>query len=141
MENNEYLSISEINDYIKKLLDSDISLSIKNDILFENNMTKDQVTDYLLVLKGEDNMDFVCTAQGTIVIPELRNPKYKSALMQAILQNRREGMTYFGDIDKVGDRYVMKKDRAHEIALEKMKEMELQQIKENAKHTQGEDGR
>ena len=96
--------------------DEEITLSQKDVILFQNNIIAEELPEYLLVMKGEDNVDICCTVQGEIIFPELIKQEYRAALFQAILQSRREGKSYFGSI--------VKKDRAHELAIEKMEEIE-----------------
>ena len=111
--------------------DEEISLSLKNAILFQNNIVAEELEEYLLVMKCEDNVDICCTIQGEIIFPELSNSEYRTALFQAILQNRKEGKSYFGSIVKEGNEYIIKKDKVHELALEKIEEMEVQKRRES----------
>ena len=104
--------------------DEEITLSQKDVILFQNNIIAEELPEYLLVMKGEDNVDICCTVQGEIIFPELIKQEYRAALFQAILQSRREGKSYFGSIVKKENEYIIKKDRAHELAIEKMEEIE-----------------
>ena len=111
--------------------DEEISLSLKDAILFQNNIVAEELEEYLLVMKCEDNVDICCTIQGEIIFPELSNSEYRTALFQAILQNRKEGKSYFGSIVKEGNEYIIKKDKVHELALEKIEEMEVQKRRES----------
>ena len=121
--------------------DAEINISVKNSIVFENNLAKDELTEYLLLMKGEENTIFGYTVQGRIIIPELENPKYRGLLYKAILQNKREGKTYFGEVGKIGDKYVIKKDRVHELAVEQMEEMEKKERREKNEVNQGDEAR
>ena len=111
--------------------DEEISLSLKNTIMFESNMMEDELSEYLLLIKTAENGTQGCNIQGKIVFPELSNPEYRAALFQAILQSRKEGSEYFGRIGKQENEYIIIKDQAEELAIKEVKELEEQKRREN----------
>ncbi len=112
--------------YDEKYHDDEMSLSIKKEILFVGDMSAKSVQEYLMILKGEDGARYPCTVQGTIVFPQLNQPNYRAMLLQAILQSRREGSTYFGSIQKEGEDYMIRKDTVEQLAIEEAEKIEEQ---------------
>ena len=110
--------------------DEEISLSLKDTIMFESNMVEDELSEYLLLIKTAENGTQGCNIQGKIVFPKLSNPEYRAALFQAILQSRKEGTEYFGTIVKQENNYTIVKDQAAESAIKEAKELEEQKRRE-----------